>query len=182
MSEINVIVGENIKSLRDEKGLSLDKLAILTGVSKSMLGQIERGESSPSVNVLWKIANGLKVSFTTLTTEDIDEVQKVKIKKPVIADGGKYRLFPIYSYNHNRNFEMYRVEIDSQGRLEAEPHTKGAEEYLTVFVGGLTVKIGDKMYYVDRGESLRFDADKPHEYINDSLIKTEFSLTIFYRN
>lgn len=182
MAEINEIVAKNIKVLRDEKGLSLDKLSILTGVSKSMLGQIERGESSPSINVLWKIANGLKVSFNTITTERLAEVEKVKILKPKTKDGGKYRLYPVFTFSHNRNFEMYRVEIDSQGHVVADAHSKDAEEFITVFEGGLTLDIEGNQYYIDRGESIRFSADKKHEYINDSLIKTEFSLTIFYKN
>lgn len=182
MKEISKIVGLNIKKIRDDKGLSLDKLSVLTDVSKSMLGQIERGESSPSVNVLWKIANGLKVSFQTLTTESIDKVETIKRSKPNTSDNGKYRIYPIHTFDHTKNFEMYRVEIDSQGQYTAKPHTKGSEEYITVYQGGLTVKIDDKEYYVDSGESLRFNADIEHTYSNFSLIKTEFSLTIFYKH
>lgn len=180
--DINKIVSANIKRLRVDNGLSLDKLSVLTGVSKSMLGQIERCESSPSINVLWKIAEGLKVSFSSLTNEDNDEITKVKIKKPSVKDNGNFRLFPIFTYKHDQNFEMYRVEIDSQGTFDAVPHSKNAEEFITVYKGGLTVEIDEKSIYIDRGESLRFRADKPHKYVNDSLISTEFSLTIFYKN
>ena len=66
MEDLTLLVAENLKRIREEKRLSLDKLAELTGVSKSMLGQIEHGESSPTVATVWKISNGLKVSFTTL--------------------------------------------------------------------------------------------------------------------
>ncbi len=55
--------GKNLNNVRKKRQLSLDKVAELTSVSKAMLGQIERGESTPTVNVLWKIATGLKVSF-----------------------------------------------------------------------------------------------------------------------
>lgn len=180
--DISKIVSHNIKTLRDEKGLSLDKLATLTGVSKSMLGQIERCESSPSINLLWKIANGLKVSFSTLTSEVKDEVEIMKMKKPILHDNGKYRLYPIFSFKHDRNFEMYRVEIDSQGEYEAIPHTRYSEEFITVYKGGITLEIDNKNIFIDRGESIRFNADKPHKYINDSLISTEFSITIFFKN
>jgi transcriptional regulator with XRE-family HTH domain len=179
--DINVIVGNNIKSLREEKSLSLDNLSVLTGVSKSMLGQIERGESSPSINVLWKIAKGFKVGLDALTTEKKEKVQKIKNMKPEVRDNGNFRLYPILTYEHTRNFEMYRVEIESQGKLEAKPHTKGAMEYITVYQGGLTIEVNGEYHYVDRGETLIFNADAPHQYINDSLIKTEFSLTVFYK-
>ena len=179
--DINKIVSNNIKKLREENSLSLEKLSVLTGVSKSMLGQIERCESSPSINVLWKIANGLKVSFDTLTNEDKDKIEKVKMKRPTIKDEGKFRLYPIFSFKHDRNFEMYRVEIDSQGAFDAVPHSKNSEEFITVYKGALSLDIDGKKIYVDKGESIRFNADKPHKYINDSLISTEFSLTIFYK-
>ena len=66
MEDLTLLIAQNLKRIREEKRLSLDRLAELTGVSKSMLGQIERGESSPTVATVWKISNGLKVSFTAL--------------------------------------------------------------------------------------------------------------------
>jgi transcriptional regulator with XRE-family HTH domain len=66
MEEPTLVVAQNLRRMREDKKLSLDRLAELTGVSKSMLGQIERGESSPTISTIWKIANGLKVSFTSL--------------------------------------------------------------------------------------------------------------------
>lgn len=71
MENINLILSKNLKYLRNERKLSLDKLADLTGISKTMLGQIERGESNPSITTVWKIANGLKISFTALINEPL---------------------------------------------------------------------------------------------------------------
>jgi len=179
--DINKIVGKNIKKLRDEKGLSLDNLAALTGVSKSMLGQIERGESSPSINVLWKVAKGFKVNFDELTSEKRETVTKIKNIRPDIKDNGNFRLYPILTFDQTKHFEMYRAEIESQGQLNAKPHTKGAVEYVTVYKGGLTIEVNDEVHFLDRGETLIFKADVPHKYMNDSLILTEFSITIFYK-
>lgn len=66
MDTINLIVSKNIKQARQEKDLSLDELARLSGVSKSMLAQIERGSGNPSLTTLWKIADGMKVPFSRL--------------------------------------------------------------------------------------------------------------------
>ncbi len=66
MEDLTLLVAQNLKRIRDEKKLSLDKLSELTGVSKSMLGQIERGDSSPTISTIWKISSGLKVPFTAL--------------------------------------------------------------------------------------------------------------------
>ena len=64
--EIQKIIASNIKALRSSKGLTLDEAAKITGVSRSMLAQIEKGDVNPTISVLWKIANGYKVSFTAL--------------------------------------------------------------------------------------------------------------------
>ena len=66
MDAMSSMIAANLKRIRKEKKLSLDNAAEMTGVSKSMLGQIERGESSPTVATLWKIATGLHISFTAL--------------------------------------------------------------------------------------------------------------------
>ncbi len=64
MNSIEKQVAENIKRLRKVRNYSLDQLSSMTGVSKGMLAQIEKGSSSPTITTLWKIANGLQVSFT----------------------------------------------------------------------------------------------------------------------
>ncbi|SIE94010.1 transcriptional regulator [Mycobacteroides abscessus subsp. abscessus] len=60
MDNIHKNIGENLRNIRRSRGLSLDMAAEATGVSKAMLGQIERGESNPTVTTLWKIASGLQ--------------------------------------------------------------------------------------------------------------------------
>ena len=67
--EITSRIAANAKRLREEKKLTLDAAANLTGVSRSMLAQIEKGEVNPTISVLWKIANGLKVPYTRLMEE-----------------------------------------------------------------------------------------------------------------
>ena len=67
MNSMNLIVARNIKRLREEKKLSMDELAKLSGVSKSMLAQVERGEGNPTLSTLWKLSNGMKVPFNALT-------------------------------------------------------------------------------------------------------------------
>lgn len=104
MENINLILSKNLKHLRNERKLSLDKLADLTGISKTMLGQIERGESNPSITTVWKIANGLKISFTALINEPpSDAVVVPKSKVQVLEENNQYRLYPF--------FPMKEVEI-----------------------------------------------------------------------
>lgn len=180
MEEITIVVGQNIKRIRDDKGLSLDKLSQLTDVSKSMLGQIERGESSPSINILWKIAQGLKINLNSLILEEKQEYYKVNIRKALEQDGGNYLRFPIFDFTQERNFETFRVELESQGVSEGVPHVKGSIEFITVFSGTLTLYLENEIIDISRGESVWFNADIEHKYSNESLLKTEYSLMLYY--
>lgn len=65
MEELNLKIGDRLKEIRIRRQMSLENVAELTGVSKPMLGQIERGQSTPTINTLWKIATGLKVPLSS---------------------------------------------------------------------------------------------------------------------
>jgi transcriptional regulator with XRE-family HTH domain len=182
MEDLNILVAQNLKKIREEKKLSLDKLAELTGVSKSMLGQIERGESSPTIATVWKISNGLKVSFTALLNPppaDSALVRKETIQ-PLFEDSGRYRLYPFFPIEEGRRFEIYTVEIEEGGHLSAEAHPEGTQEFLTVFSGELTVSVNQQNYLAAAGDSIRFRADRPHEYHNSGKGLARISLVIHY--
>lgn len=182
MENLNVLVAINLKRIREERKLSLDNVAQMTGVSKSMLSQIERGESNPTITTVWKIANGLKISFTELiksSQEDTVIIKKENIE-PLIEDNGKYRLYPFFPYENTREFEMYTVEIEKGGYLSAEAHGEGTEEFIIVFEGELTVRVNDEEFTVNEGDSIRFKADKPHIYHNSGNKLTRVSMVIYY--
>jgi XRE family transcriptional regulator, regulator of sulfur utilization len=179
---INVVLADNLKALRAEKKLSLDKVAEMTGVSKTMLGQIERGESNPTIQTVWKIANGLKVSVTSLIHQpqsDTVVVTKQDIQ-PLQEDNGRYRIYPYFPFEDGRRFEMYAVEIDRGGYLSAEPHGAGTEEFITVFEGELTIRVNQEEFTIQAGESIRFKADRPHVYHNSGDSWTRVSMVIYY--
>ena len=76
--DVTNIVAANIKNIREQKKLTLDTASKLTGVSRSMLAQIEKGDVNPTISVLWKIANGYKVSFTSLVEEKTGGISVVR--------------------------------------------------------------------------------------------------------
>jgi len=177
-----MLLATNLKKIREERKLSLDHVAQMTGVSKSMLGQIERGESNPTVTTVWKIANGLKISFTELmrTTQGDTLIVKRDSMEHLVEDNGKYRLYPYFPYENEREFEMYGVEIEKGGYLSADAHGEGTEEFITVFDGELTVRVNEEEYSVHTGDSIRFRADKPHSYHNSGDKLTRISMVIYY--
>jgi len=182
MDQLNNVISHNLKQIRESKNMSLDKVSKATGVSKSMLGQIERGESNPTITTVWKIATGLKISFTSLLNQ---KPQKTKITtesdiQPLIEDDGKYKLYPFFPYEEGRNFDMHKVIIEKGGCLHSESHGEKVDEFITVFEGELTLLVGGEEFIVTKGSSIRFRADKAHSYHNSGKEIVQLSMVVFY--
>lgn len=182
MEDLTRLVALNLKRIREEKKLSLEKLAEQTGVSKSMLSQIERGDSSPTISTVWKISNGLKVSFTALlnTSEQEPTIIHQAELHPLLEDNDRYRLYPLFPIEEGRHFEVYTVEIEPGGSLYAEAHPKGTQEFLTVFSGEMTVSLDEKEFHLRPGDSIRFRADQAHAYRNLGGTLAKINLVIQY--
>lgn len=180
--DINLTVAENIKRTRERKKLTLDAAAAATGVSRSMLAQIEKGDVNPTISVLWKIANGYKVSFTSLVEQARERpvVLRGASVTPMAEDGGRYVNYPAFTFDEQKSFETYRIYIQAGGHLEAQPHLPGSEEYVTVFAGQAEIGVGEERYMLESGDSLRFPADQPHSYHNPGEEETQLSMLIWY--
>ena len=180
--EVTKVVAANARRLREEKKLTLDAAAAATGVSRSMLAQIERGEVNPTISVLWKMSNGYKVSFTALMERQGDAVAVLRREEtpPLSEDGGRYLNYPIFSFDEGTGFETYRIVIRPGGALDAQPHLSGAEEFITVFAGGVEIRVEEEVYALAQGDSIRFRADVPHGYRNSGTAAAELSMLIYY--
>lgn len=176
-------IGKNLKNARLKRELSLDKLAQLTNISKAMLGQIERGESSPTLNTLWKLATGLKTSFSALLSGQAaqqDQLVRLHEAQVLEEEGGLMKIYPQFIFDHIRGFEVFRIELAPGCVHHSEPHDAGVEEYVFVAEGELTIQIADKTYTLQPGDALRYFADKQHSYGNFSDKPAAFQHTIYY--
>lgn len=182
MNQIDNVISKNLKKIRESKNMSLDKVSKMTGVSKSMLSQIERGESNPTITTVWKIAAGLKISFTSLLNQERQKPMVITEGdvEQLNADNGKYKLYPFFPYEEGRSFEIYRVVIEESGHLVAEAHGEKVDEFITVFEGDLTVIIDKESFEITKGNSIRFRADKEHSYHNFGNKRVEFSMVVNY--
>ena len=180
MEDFRKIIAANLKQLRTERKLSLDSVAKLTGVSKSMISQIEKGEVNPTVSIMWKLANGFKVSFTKLMNEEDTDVEVVKLseEKVLFEDSGKVKCYPVFSFDGDRRFETFYVDIEKEGVVNADGHNSGAQEFITIFEGTLVISTNNKDYRLQAGESIRFKADVKHDYFAEENCK--FSQVIYY--
>ena len=168
MNQLDKNIAVNLKRIRKSKNMSLDMLAEKTGVSKSMLGQIERGESNPTVDTLAKIVSGLRISFEDLMDEPHEPVYQVGYDEmiPTKDVSGQYKVYTYFSFTKNRKFEIYMIEIEPGGAYESGSHGEKTEEYITVVEGELTMIIGGTEYMVHTRDAMRFDSDTRHIYMN----------------
>lgn len=153
-------IANHLRAIRKEKGLSLDATAKLTGISKAMLGQIERGESSPTIATLWKIASGLKSSYSAffaLDSSPLSETESfphdpnmhVKTQFPFTAETG---------------LEVFEITLENYHQQESSAHEHGVIEHILVISGELELYIDNQWHQLSAGESQRFYADQPHAY------------------
>lgn len=168
--ELKRRVGENLVRLRKRRGLSLERLAALSGVSRAMLCQIEAGESTPTIALLWKVSRGLDVRFADLLgderTGDVQVLPAGSAKVLRSADGA-FESRALFPFDSRRRAEFYELRV-RRGHVErAEAHAEGTYENLFVQAGRMRLTIGDaEPVELKAGDAIYFRADVPHVYEN----------------
>ncbi|HDT6544638.1 TPA: helix-turn-helix transcriptional regulator [Kluyvera ascorbata] len=164
-----------LKNLRQERAWSLSKLAEETGVSKAMLGQIERNESSPTVATLWKIATGLNVPFSVfITPAEADGEQSFDPQQQAMV------VTPIFPWDPELCFDHLSITLAPGALSESTPHEKGVIEHVVVIGGQLDMCIQGEWRRLEAGEGLRFAGDLPHAYRNSGEQTVHFHSIIHY--
>ncbi|MEX0308254.1 MAG: helix-turn-helix domain-containing protein [Ruegeria sp.] len=153
-----------LRDVRAASGLSLSKVAELTGVSKAMLGQIERGESSPTIATLWKIAKGFQLPLSALIgtaamrdTTDTDVFSTVTFP-------GSIEVKIVFPFDPALGAETFHVELSPNQSHESPAHAAGVTEEVFVLSGTLDVLRSGNWVPLQTGQGLRFAADLPHGY------------------
>lgn len=161
-------IGSVIKRVRFERSLTLDEASNLTGVSKAMLGQIERGESTPTITVLWKISTGLKIPFSELLGNENNNYEAISIDdiEPVYESDGKMILYNVFPFNPVSGFECFYIKLLPGAKHVSPPHQNSTVEYIVVTKGTLVMNVDDKTFKLIAPSSLKFKANKNHTYSN----------------
>lgn len=170
MEQISLKIGERLKEIRNTRQLTLDDTAALTGVSKPMLGQIERGQSSPTINILWKISTGLRIPLSFFCRQEETEymIAGPEDKDLIVEENEGMRAYPLFPFDPARTIEVFFIEFDAGVRHDSLPHVEGVEEYLLLVQGTLDMVIGGNEIHLQERQSIRFRADIPHTYHNRS--------------
>lgn len=163
-------LGPQLQTIRKQRNLTLEQLAERSGVSKSMLSQIERGQTNPTFGTLWNLTRALGIEITDLmaghqqqhsnavSLEHVQANMTPMIKSP----NGQCRLRILSPVSTAGSTEWYEMIIEPGGILDSQPHSHGTIEHLTCLEGSLQVGVGDSESVIHAGDTLRYPADITH--------------------
>jgi transcriptional regulator with XRE-family HTH domain len=175
-------LGERVKELRREQGLTLEGLAERSGVSRAMISKIERGEKNPTLVVAARLAEGFGVTLSRLAgVEERREVAFLPREGRMVMrdpETGFERqlLSPTFA---GRGVEFVRNVVPEGGTSgEFPPHRKGVQEHVMVERGELAATLGGEEYRLREGDALYFEADVPHRFDNIGVGECSYYLVI----
>ena len=184
--EPNHQIANALRVLRSGRGWSLDRTAQETGVSKAMLGQIERCESSPTIATLWKIASGFQTSLSSLieptppttTTEGVVRRNVEALRKKPAPDGMLVAV--LFPYAPQFGFELFELTLLPGYERLSEAHEPDVTEHVIVLRGSMEILVEGEWIDLGEGEAVRFAADRPHGYRNRNETPAVFHNLIHY--
>jgi transcriptional regulator with XRE-family HTH domain len=167
---INRHLGARVKLLRSDRGWSLEALANASGVSRSMLSQIEREQANPTLAVTLRIAQAFG-----MTLGELLEVPGASSAVTVIRANDhafhyrsdKFcRVRTLSPLNLEKDVEFYQVQLETGGALRSAAHFEGTREFLTVQKGQVRVESAGDAEDLGPGDSASYRADVPHAIVN----------------
>lgn len=178
-------VSERVKGLRQQRGWSLEELSAASGVSRSMLSQIERNEANPTLAVTCKIAQAF-----AMTLAEFVEVPGASSGISVIRADDRAHLFrsdgdceirTLSPLHLEKDVEFYQVRLKPGGVLKSAPHFQGTREFLTVEQGRIRIESADDSSELNRGDSGSYRADVPHAITNLGKGEAMVFLVVIYQ-
>jgi len=178
-------LGSRVKNLRGTRGWSLEALAAASGVSRSMLSQIEREQANPTLAVTLRIARAFG-----LTLGELLELPGAASAVTVIrADDHAYHyrsdkdcgIRTLSPLNLEKDVEFYEVRLQPGGALRSSPHFEGTREFLTLQKGRLHIESAGDAEDLEAGDSASYRADVPHALVNIGKSEVVIFLIVIYR-
>jgi transcriptional regulator with XRE-family HTH domain len=148
-----------------------------------MLSQVELGKSTPTINVLWRIARALGISFSALLRDGREQrsvVLRAASSKIMTSYDGTFVSRALFPTDGERKVEFYELRLAARSAECAEAHPLGTHENLVVARGSLVVTVAGERHGLEVGDAIYFDADVPHEYCNDQNDETLAYLVVTY--
>ncbi len=166
----NQALSSRVIELRKKRGLTLEQLAAASGVSRSMLSQIERGKANPTLAVTLRIAQAFGMNIGDLVdqpwTASRIEVVRSDDTRQLFRDDRECRIRTLSPLHMEKNVEFYEIRLAPGARLHSAPHFEGTRELLTVTQGHAAVAAGDNRCELSAGDSAHYHADLEHTILN----------------
>ena len=167
-------LGKILQDLRKDKKLTLEKLAQSAGISKSMLSQIERGQTNPTFATLWSLTQALGIEISNILDDKEKESSSPALIEhleghftPTIKSADEKCFLKILSpISSVSNLEWYEVEMEEGATLQSAAHSPSTVEHLTVLSGMLRIQAEDTLLDAHQGDTVRYRADCPHSITN----------------
>jgi len=165
-------VGEFVRKLRRSRGLTLEDLAEGSGVSKSMLSQIERNKTNPTLATVWRLCESLGVSVDAMFGREekppVLDVLQAHATPSIRSADAKCELRILGPLDLGGLVEWYEVRAEPGALLASQAHDPGTTEHLTVLDGALAIEVGGEKTEVGIDETVRYRADQSHSICNDT--------------
>jgi transcriptional regulator with XRE-family HTH domain len=163
--------GRRVAVMRRTQRITLDQLAERSGVSRSMLSQIERGQANPTLAVAARIADAFGLSIVHLIEEEIRppliEVVDADDEQAIFSEKNGCRLRTLTPLHLEKNIEFYELIFAKEGLLDSDAHYAGTKEILTVSSGEVTLEVGNEPPVTLRcGDTAHYPADRRHKITN----------------
>jgi transcriptional regulator with XRE-family HTH domain len=163
-------LGKTIQRLRKAYNMSLGELSEQSGVAKSIISQIERNETNPTLATVYRLSRALDTTIEEVLKNDAGVLfleHQSKSSVPILeSQDGLCRLAIAGPLNLVDVVQWYDFQAKPKGVLESDPHPPGTVEHLYILKGELEVTAGDEIRTVKAGETLRFRGDRPHKIVN----------------
>ena len=163
-------LGKTIQRLRKAYNMSLGELSEQSGVAKSIISQIERNETNPTISTVYRLSKALDTTVNEVLKTDEKNVfleHQLKSGIPILeSQDGLCRLAIAGPLNLVNHIQWYDFVAKPEGVLESDPHPPGTVEHLYLLKGEIEVTAGDDIRRAKTGEALRFRGDLPHKIVN----------------
>lgn len=163
-------LGKTIQRLRKAYNMSLGDLSEHSGVAKSIISQIERNETNPTLSTVYRLSRALDTTIDEVLRTDDQEVfleHQAKSAIPILeSQDGLCRLAIAGPLNLVEQVQWYDFQARPSGVLESDPHPQGTVEHLYMLKGEIEVTSGDQVRRAKAGEAIRFRGDLPHKIVN----------------
>ena len=157
---------EKIRSARSEADWTLQQLSSASGVSRSMISQIERGLANPTLAVAYRLASALGLSLSELVDApaegNVVEVIRAEDPQYLFRHDAVCKVRTLSPLHLEKDVEFYQVSLQGGGRMESAAHFRHTREFLTVEKGQLELQVGEEAKRLSRGDSAHYPADVPH--------------------